>query len=76
MVEFCVGLLFGAILAGLIGYIIGYAVSRKKYETKHSGYLKAYKVEADEPPSLFLDLDMSPDEIMKSEYVTFKISLK
>lgn len=76
MVEFYIGFIFGSILAGLLGYIIGYSVSRKKYSTKYGGYLKAYKIESDEPPSLFLDLDMSPEEIMKSEYVTFRVSLK
>ena len=76
MGYFYIGLLFGAILAGLIGYIVGYLVSREKYSAKYGGYLKAYKTEADEPPSLFLDLDMSPNELMKSEYVTFKVSLK
>lgn len=76
MIEFYIGLLFGVVLAGISGYIIGYSVSRKKYSIRCGGYLKAYKTEPDESPSLFLDLDMSPDEIMKSEYVTFKISLK
>ena len=76
MLEFCVGLICGSILAGLIGYIIGYAVSRKNHSPKYGGFLKAYRTEPDESPSLFLDLDMSPDEILKSEYVTFKVSLK
>lgn len=76
LVEFYVGFIFGSILAGLIGYIIGYSVSRKKYSTKYGGYLKAYKTEPNESPSLFLDLDMIPEEIMKSEYVTFRVSLK
>lgn len=59
-------LIFVGIL--ICGFVLGYITAKPK----HAGILK-YDVTDPDGPSLFLDLDMSPYEIEKEEYVIFKV---
>lgn len=63
------------LVIGLIaGYILRILIAKKP---KSAGYLVI--VDSNEPgenPYLFLDPDITPYEMKKEKYVTFKISLK
>ena len=60
----------------VLGAIVGVVVTVLLTKPKCAGVLKMYKIEPDEPTSLFLDLDMFPDDMHDGMYVTFKVSLK
>lgn len=60
----------------VLGTIVGVVVTVLLTKPKCAGILKMYKIEPDEPASLFLDLDMFPENMYDGMYVTFKVSLK
>lgn len=60
----------------VLGTIVGVVITVLLTKPKCAGILKMYKIEPDEPASLFLDLDMFPDDMHDGMYVTFKVSLK
>ena len=64
------------IICFVLGVIVGVVVTVLLTKPKCAGVLKMYKIEPDEPASLFLDLDMFPDDMHDGMYVTFKVSLK
>lgn len=64
------------IVCFILGTIIGIVVTIFITKPKTAGTLKMYRIESDEPASLFLDLDMFPEDMYDGMYVTFKVSLK
>lgn len=60
----------------LIGIVIGAMLTKAVFKPKSAGTLRAYDAEDGDGPYFFLDLDLSPDVITHSEYVTFKVSRK
>lgn len=60
----------------VLGVIVGVVTTVILTKPKSAGTLKMYKIEPDEPPSLFLDLDMFPEDMHDGMYITFKVSLK
>ena len=64
------------IICFVLGVIVGVVVTVLLTKPKSAGTLKMYKIEPDEPVSLFLDLDMFPEDMHDGMYVTFKVSLK
>lgn len=57
----------------IIGLILGVAISKFIFKPKYAGILRLYKELPDEPVSLYLELEESPDKLLDSEYVTFKV---
>lgn len=64
------------IICFVLGTIIGIVVTVFLIKPKSAGTLKMYRIEPNEPASLFLDLDMFPEDMYDGMYVTFKVSLK
>lgn len=57
-----------------LGILIGVALAKALMKPKHAGILRVYDSEPDEPANLFLELDTSVENVMKKEYVTFRVT--
>lgn len=60
----------------IIGFLIAYILNRKLIKPKDMGWLHVIKEDPEGTPSLWLDLDEPVEEVLKHEYVIFKVSQK
>lgn len=65
-------LLIDALLIA-IGFVLG-SILAKRHKPKYAGILRSYESDDGDGPYFYLDLDLLPEEIVQSEYVTFKVS--
>ena len=61
------------VLLIILGFVLGIIIARCR-KPKYAGTLRSYKCDDGDGPYFYLDLDLLPEEIEQSEYVTFKVS--
>lgn len=62
--------------AFLLGMIIGAVIYAWRIKSKTLGSIKMIRSDPDDPPYLFLESKVSPDDIMSHDIVMFEVSHK
>lgn len=57
----------------VVGLVVGFVLTRLIFKPKHSGALRLYQPDPNEPATMYLELEEPADNIRKYKYVIFEV---